>query len=458
MGPRHGSMTERIVLLISQTASPVGGVETWLDKVCAGLPARGWRPVVGVVRGSVTHRPERFLMARPTLEAVEIDGRGLPAEGRVRAVDRCIRRVRPQVVVPLVVADGHVGTCRAKRAGLPIKYVAPLHGNVPQQIADLRRVASFVDLAVCPGKLTCRLAEWAGVPPERVRHIPNGAESPRHPHVPRQPDQPLRLGYVGRMTQADKRVLDLVSVCRALVEAGVPFSLDIVGDGDQRDQLQNQLATASNSASIRLHGSQSQDFLYEHIYPRLDGLLLFSESESFGIVVYEAMLHGVVPVTSRFLGHAAEGILRDGETGLLFDVGDSRGAADCVRRLSGDADLWSGLSRRARDAVADRFSWQRCVEGWTDTLNEVTELPGRCGPSVPKIGPRRGGHLDAMCMPEAWKDGLRRVRRTLFGVPAAMSGGEEWPWVHQDHDPELLREIDALRCRLDTAASYPPHG
>jgi glycosyltransferase involved in cell wall biosynthesis len=488
-------MANQTVLIISQTASVVGGVETWLDKVCAALPAHGWRPIAGLVRGIELHRPERFLAMRPGLDSVEIDGRGLPAEGRVRAVIRCIRRVRPQVVVPLVVADAHEGACRAKAAGQQVKYVAPLHGNVPAQIADLRRYAAFVDLAACPGRLTCRMAEWAGVPADRVRHIPNGAEPPRWPHVPRQPGQPLRLGYVGRMTQADKRVLDLVPFCRTLDEMGVPFSLDVVGDGNEREALHRQLAAANlpfvvgddvidacatrtpgqelqrslarragvtanresgNSVRIRFRGSRSPDFLYEQVYPELDCLLLFSESEAFGIVVYEAMLHGVVPVTSRFLGHAAEGLLRDGETGLLFDVGDARGGAACVRRLAGDPGLWERLSLQAERCVTNHFGWNACILQWSTALDTVLELPFREGRSLPSRASRGHGKLEALPLSEGCKDAVRRARRKLFGPSAAMSGGEEWPWVNQDHDPELLRQIDMVRRELDTATSERP--
>lgn len=442
-------MASRTLLLISQTASPFGGVETWLDKVCAALPAHGWRPVVGAVRGVSTHRPERFLAERPGVEAVEIDGRGMPSEGRVRAVVRCIRRVAPSIVVPLVVADAHEAACRAKLAGQGIRYVAAVHGHVPCQIADLRRVAAFVDLAVCPGALTCRLVEWAGVPPERVRRVPNGVEPPRRPHVPRPPGAPIRLGYVGRMTQQDKRVLDLIPLCAALREQGTSYTLDVVGDGPARAELQHTLAASGDGARIRFHGALPHDALFDRIYPQLDCLMVFSESEAFGIAIREAMLHGVVPVSSRFLGHAAEGIVRDGETAMLFDVGDAWAAAACVQPLSADPQLWSRLSAAARARGKGGLTWEGSLERWAAALDAVLEMPCRTGNSLPDRPRCARGLLDAWRIPGPVKDGLRWGRRALFGIPRRQRNGEEWPWANQDHGEDVLREIEAARRRLD---------
>jgi hypothetical protein len=109
--------------------------------------------------------------------------------------------------------------------------------------------------------------------------------------------------------------------------------------------------------------------LYERVYPQLDVLLLFSESEAFGIAVVEAMHHGVVPVTSRFVDHGAEGILVDGHTALLFPVGDMATAAAHIQTLSVQPRLLE-ISARGRDAV-QRYTWPACVAGWSEALDDI---------------------------------------------------------------------------------------
>jgi glycosyltransferase involved in cell wall biosynthesis len=435
----------RRVLFCSQTANPRGGVETWLDTLCHRLEHRDWQPIVALVRGTKAHRPEAFREAHPDLETVEIDGRGLAEEGRVRATVRCVGHVRPSVFVPLIVADAHEAACRIKLAGVAVRYLLAMHGNVPFQVADVMRYADFIDLAVAPGRLSGQLVEWAGVPSHRIRRIPHGLHRPRHQRVQRSSLTPLRLGYVGRLTQLDKRVLDIAPLCMELRRIGVPFTFEVVGDGPESPALRRALAESGVAA--RFHGNMSQGDVYEHIYPQLDVLTLFSASEAFGLVLTEAMAHGIVPVCSRFLGHRAEGLLEDGATALMFDIGDTTSAAAAVARLAADRTLFAGLSEQAQARIAHMPSWDDVAIRWAEALDAATAA----GPRVGKLPLRRiaGGRLDRFGLPAAFVDLLRRSRRRLIGIPPEFVGGEEWPWVHRDADPSLLSHIEEVSTRLD---------
>jgi glycosyltransferase involved in cell wall biosynthesis len=440
------------VLFVNQTASVIGGTETWLDRIVERLGREGWRAVVGLVRGAKVHDPARYRRAHPALDVVEIDGRGLNREGRVRAVERAIRRVDAGLVVPLVVADAHEAAVRAKIDHATLRYVLAGQGNVPAQVADYRRLAPFADLAVGVGRLTTRLLEWAGVPADRVRHIPNGAAPPVAPSRPRARDEPIRVAYVGRLTDEDKRVRDLPGFCRALAKRGVPFSMGVVGDGPEREWLETQLAPLADR--VRMVGARTPAELYETVFPELDVLVLFSESEAFGIVLLEALLHGVVPVSSRFAGHASEGLVRDGVNAVLFDVGDVEAAADAVANLAADPERLRALSRAARAGTAEGHDWDTCTRRWVHAFEDALTLPPRRPDGALQHAAPVEGRLERIGVPAAWADGFRRVRRSLLGVPAAMLGGEEWPWVGRGHDPDELRRIAEVRGELDR--SGPP--
>jgi glycosyltransferase involved in cell wall biosynthesis len=440
-------VTERTVLFCNQAATARGGVETWLAETCAELVRHRWRPIVALVRGSSVHRPELFRAAHPDLETVEIDGRGLPRDSRVRAVVRCLRRVRPAAFVPLIVADAHDAACVVKAGGQPVRYVLAMHQNYPAQVADVCRQADFVDLAAHPGVLTGHVLEWAGVPLERIRRIPLGLRPARRARTPRLPGAPIRLGYVGRMTQLDKRVGDLVPFCGELLRAGVRFQVDLVGDGPERAGLEHALSAFP--APIRFHGALAPGEIYDRIYPELDALLLFSESEAFGMVLAEALAHQVVPVSSRYLGYRSEGLVVDGTTALLFDVGDAASAATAVRRLDSEPGLADRLRSHGRERAAALPTWGETGASWAAALDETVARPARVGSLRPR--PREGhGRLDRLRIPPALVDVARRWRRRLFGVPPEVRG-EEWPWTRWDHDRGTLESIEAVMRVLDRA-------
>ena len=439
----------RRILFISQAASPVGGVETWLDRIVAACGQAGGEPHVGLVRGAKVHDPDRFREQHSGLPVLEIDGRGLNAEGRVRAVVRAIRRLQPDICVPLTLVDSHEAACRAKAAGLPVRYLQSIHGNVSAQIADAWRYGSWADLAVCPANLTTRLLAAGGMPGDRLRRVPNGAEPPRYARRSRPAGSPIRLAFVGRLAGNEKRVGDLVPLLDELDRLQVGYVLRIAGDGPLRAQLEQAVAVRRLAGRVTFTGRLSQAELYEHIYPDTDVLLMFSESEAFPVAVVEAMMHGLVAVSSRFIGAQAEGLLREGKTALFFNVGDLRTAAENIKRLAADEAAWRQMSAQAQAAVATGYSWEACCRSWLQAFEEVMHLPLRLGTPLSNRPLRGGGLLDRLGVSPGVRDFLRRSRIRLLGVPAAQIGGEEWPFVNTFHAPGTLAEIEALSRRLD---------
>ncbi len=90
----------------------------------------------------------------------------------------------------------------------------------------------------------------------------------------------------------------------------------------------------------------------EEAYAAADILLHPTIYDAFGMVVSEAMAHGVVPVVSREAGIVD--FVRDGENGLLVDPADAHGVAAALRRLAGDAAQRDRMASEARATAASR--------------------------------------------------------------------------------------------------------
>ena len=97
------------------------------------------------------------------------------------------------------------------------------------------------------------------------------------------------------------------------------------------------------------------------------------------------MAHGVVPVVSRFRGCRAEGQFRDEETALLFDVGHTAGAAECVRRLHGDRALLRRLAANARCSQEGICSEEGALAAWAARFTEALERPAQGPRTAPGL-------------------------------------------------------------------------
>jgi len=441
-------MSDNRLLFVCPTCSPIGGLQTWLDVLCAGLENRGWQPIVALVHGPTTNDSVAYKAAHPVLSTLTVDGSAMTMAARVREVMRVTRKVKPAFYIPLTVIDAHDAVCALKLEGqFKGRYVLSLHGNLPQQIADATLFQPFADLSVTPGALTCRLLRWAGMPDSHIFHAPNGADAHCLRRVDTDRTGPIRLAYVGRLTNEDKRVLDLVAVVGALEQSRVNYRLDIAGNGPCEEVLRERLA----QDCVRFHGFVDPDVLHQQYYPNWDVLLMCSQSEAFGISLLEAMTHGVVPVSSRFVGHRSEGFLRERQTAMLFDVGDTAGCAEAIRTLDEDRDLLSSLSRQAHELATQQYGWQRCTDAWEHALKHSQALDTRVPPQ--KL-PRRldeGNSLAARFswLPRRVSDNYYKTKRTFFGIPEAMKRGEEWPFHTSCFDAEALHRIESVTIEMD---------
>jgi len=100
-----------------------------------------------------------------------------------------------------------------------------------------------------------------------------------------------------------------------------------------------------------------------------DAFVLPSFTEGHPKVLIEAMAAGVPCVASDCAGNRA--LVRDGDTGLLFDPRDPARLAALLERVLTDEALASLLARRGRDVVVREYDLARLVEAEIDLLKRV---------------------------------------------------------------------------------------
>jgi glycosyltransferase involved in cell wall biosynthesis len=105
-----------------------------------------------------------------------------------------------------------------------------------------------------------------------------------------------------------------------------------------------------------------------------DVFLAPSRFEGFGCSIVEAMAAGCVPVVSRIRG-VTDAIVRDGETGFVFPVGEIRAAAATVRRLALDPAALQRISDAARADLQERFAVEAIAAQYAAILSAIRAAP-----------------------------------------------------------------------------------
>jgi glycosyltransferase involved in cell wall biosynthesis len=152
--------------------------------------------------------------------------------------------------------------------------------------------------------------------------------------------------YVGRLS-AEKGVLSLM---RSWQKPGLP-PLKVVGSGPLAQAVE---AAAAGRPNVELLGQRSQHTVDE-LLGRAELLIVPSECfETFGRVVAEAFAKGT-PVLAANIGGLSE-IVFNGESGVLFDPGDSDDLAERVRFLFTNAVQLKRMRKRARAAFEQNYT------------------------------------------------------------------------------------------------------
>jgi len=165
-------------------------------------------------------------------------------------------------------------------------------------------------------------------------------------------DGVLRLGYVGRITP-EKSARFLKELEDGLQAAGVPpFRFLIVGDGSEKDWLQESLAGAE------LPGIQRGEELARS-YANMDVFVFPSRTDTFGNVVLEAFASGVPAVVTDAGG--PKFIVNRDVSGFVAHTNAE--FVEYTARLLKDAELRGRMAQAARA--------QACGESWDTVFDKV---------------------------------------------------------------------------------------
>ncbi|MDQ2947834.1 MAG: glycosyltransferase [Acidobacteriota bacterium] len=177
-------------------------------------------------------------------------------------------------------------------------------------------------------------------------------------------DSVFTLGYVGRLTP-EKNVRWFAEIERALLDRGLrDFRLMLVGDGSERGWLMAHLRHAEFPGILR-------GLALARAFANMDVFLFPSRTDTFGLVILEAMASGVPVVVAP--GGGPQHQVREGETGFVaLAPGDF---AQSILALCNDPPQHARMRQAARHHA--------CSASWDNVFTHVYETyDGMLNPAI----------------------------------------------------------------------------
>ena len=148
----------------------------------------------------------------------------------------------------------------------------------------------------------------------------------------------------------------------------------IVGDGPERDKLDESCEVLNITDSVKFKGALNQEQLPE-IYSQATMVVIPSiidsrnDQEGLGLVAIEAMGCGAAVIISAL--PAVQDIVEDGVNGILVRPGDVKDLAKAIKTLLIDTKTRYMIASRARQSVIEKFDWQVAVKKYLTVIESI---------------------------------------------------------------------------------------
>lgn len=296
--------------------------------------------------------------------------------GFVRRLGRHLALTRPDAVIAFM-PPAVTALARAE-PGVPLRRIASMH-NAPEQDYDnpdrwdpsrldrRRRRAAMARMDVV-GVLLEEYRDWyQPAEQSRIRVIPN-AVTPMDPVDLAAAQRGQVVLAVGRLASVKRHGL-LIAAWAQIIDRFPGWELRIFGEGPLRATLEDQVAAAGLSGSVRLMGHTSE-IAQEYLSAAL--LAHPAEFEGFPLAVTEALAAGL-PVLGFDDCSGLNRLVVDGVNGQLVPaagLGPDRrqqAFAAALERMMADPEGRAALSAAAPGSVA-QYAPDRVVDLWEDVI------------------------------------------------------------------------------------------
>lgn len=241
--------------------------------------------------------------------------------------------------------------------GLPVTFVSHCHNTFTDKRELTRLSYRRAKLVACGEMVKKNLVDFYGLPEEQVTVIHNAVEPFDGEIVPVPELEVLRkagyalVGNVGRLSE-QKGMEYFIAALPKVKTAGIPVKFVIVGDGEDREKLEDQTRKLGVEEDVLFLGYRSD---VRNVMSQMDLIVLSSLWEGLPLTPIEAFSVGKTVVAT-----AADGtveILRDKENGDLVPVRDSEAIADRVTELLRSPETRRHYEEQAAETYAAEFSF-----------------------------------------------------------------------------------------------------
>ena len=232
----------------------------------------------------------------------------------------------------------------------PAEFFEVKGNRLPEKLTSAAFVACASDWSRSQAMSLVPAEVWP-----RFTVVRGGVDAAQWHAAAREPNTRLEILNVGRLAPVKGQAL-LIDAIALLRGGGVDVHARIVGDGPERNLLQNRIDELALNDAVELTGPVGQDRIRE-LYGQADVFCLPSFREGLPFVLIEALAMELGVVATRIMGIPE--LVEDGDSGLLVTPGRVDELADALTQLARDPERRRKLGAAGRATVEREYELSR---------------------------------------------------------------------------------------------------
>jgi len=342
-----------------------GGLENVIAEIVSGLDKE-------------KYNFEVWCIARAGAVADELQSRGFTVETlgilsyhnpfNILRLISLLRKTKPDIVHTHGYFSSVIGRLSAKIAGVPV-IINHLHtvfnlSSLRNVIVD-KTLNLFTDRIICVSKKVEESFMAAGYGfKKKSIVIYNGIDGRKF--MPRISGHQTKSLISVASLYPHKGQTYLLKALKIVSEECPEVSLEIVGDGPLRKELEDECSSLGISSKVKFLGERND---VAFLLSRAGIFILTSLREGFSLSLIEALACGL-PVIATNIGGVPE-IVKDQENGLLVSSQDSRALAIAIKSLLKDEPRMREMGLKGREIFEKFFTLEIMLKRFDELYKEL---------------------------------------------------------------------------------------
>lgn len=193
--------------------------------------------------------------------------------------------------------------------------------------------------------------------PHCLQHYPDVVSSLKEPNII----------SIGRLS-SEKGFLDLIDVFELVSKKNPTWNLKIVGDGQEREKIENKIKEKNLQDKIHVLGFKKEEELKE-IMLQSSIYVMTSFYESFGLVLIEAESYGL-PLLAFDSASGPKEIIKNGDNGFLIENRNKEEMTNKICELILNEELRNEMGKKAREE-SEQYKMEHIERIWYEFVDEI---------------------------------------------------------------------------------------